>query len=35
MAARRHALERHNDLYWLAFDGDELEFQARLIAYGR
>jgi [protein-PII] uridylyltransferase len=29
--ARRHALSRHYDNYWLAFDTDELEFHARLI----
>ena len=30
-AARRHAVTRHYDAYWLAFDADELEFQARLM----
>ncbi|HEX3487454.1 MAG TPA: [protein-PII] uridylyltransferase [Micropepsaceae bacterium] len=29
--ARRSALSRHYDSYWLAFDTDELEFHARLI----
>ncbi len=29
--ARRHALARHYDSYWLAFDADELEFHARLM----
>jgi [protein-PII] uridylyltransferase len=30
-AVRRHAVSRHYDAYWLAFDADELEFQARLM----
>src|SRR5258707_293180 len=30
-AARRRALSRHYDSYWLAFDADELEFHARLM----
>jgi [protein-PII] uridylyltransferase len=30
--ARNHALTRHYDSYWLAFDADTLEWQARLIA---
>jgi [protein-PII] uridylyltransferase len=29
--ARRHALSRHYDSYWLAFDVAELEFHARLM----
>jgi [protein-PII] uridylyltransferase len=29
--ARKHALARHYGSYWLAFDVDELEFQARLM----
>jgi [protein-PII] uridylyltransferase len=29
--ARKHALSRHYDNYWLAFDVDELEFHARLM----
>jgi [protein-PII] uridylyltransferase len=28
---RRHALTRHYDPYWLAFDGSELDFHARLM----
>jgi [protein-PII] uridylyltransferase len=31
-AARDRALSRHYDNYWLAFDADELEFHARLMA---
>ncbi|HMI96159.1 MAG TPA: [protein-PII] uridylyltransferase [Micropepsaceae bacterium] len=30
-SARRRALSRHYDSYWLAFDTDELEFHARLM----
>ncbi|HEY4264550.1 MAG TPA: [protein-PII] uridylyltransferase [Micropepsaceae bacterium] len=30
-AARQHALSRHYDSYWLAFDAEELEFHARLM----
>ena len=29
--ARRRALSRHYDSYWLAFDPEELEFHARLV----
>jgi [protein-PII] uridylyltransferase len=29
--ARGHALSRHYDSYWLAFDAEELEFHARLM----
>ena len=29
--AHRHALTRHYDSYWAAFDADELEFHARLM----
>ena len=31
IAARRQALSRHYDSYWLAFSPEELEFHARLI----
>jgi [protein-PII] uridylyltransferase len=30
-SAREHALSRHYDSYWLAFDPEELEFHARLM----
>src|SRR5258708_39046039 len=30
-SARRRALSRHYDSYWLVFDADELEFHARLM----
>ncbi len=30
-SSRKHALSRHYDAYWLAFDTDELEFHARLM----
>ena len=29
--AKRHALSRHYDPYWLAFEAEELEFHARLM----